>query len=631
MKGYNAKREQIMKRLPKIVQLEERIVLDAAVAAVVLGNIAPNTADHAVNDQPAQQVQPANQQSDDPQNTNSANNQVNVIYVNQNATGTVQDGASWNTAYKNLQDALNQAANMPGKDQIWIAEGVYTPSKVYDPNGVIGGASGATADNLKTFDIPNNVEIYGGFEVGMTSLSQRNSTLHATILSGDLLGNDINDPANPGYAASKADNAWHVVMMGNDIAQTGVTARLDGITIQDGYAAGPGLPLGQYLYNHNFGGGAYISYDSNVVIENVTFRYNYAGSDGGGLYSNNSNVLVSDSHFYNNTAVVRAGGYEALNTFETNPHTAKVVNSLFENNVSYTFGGAIVAEGTFPDANSSFSVKGSVFTRNTAAEGGAIVIDSMTTFVDKSIFTNNVGHVSAGALATTNVVNTLFGGPNSYVTTVSNSIFTNNVAEGDLAAHQALNNMFSGGGLDINFARGGGALVSYMTGHLIVNNSIFTGNIAESGDGGAILNGGSLTTAGGFPFAASAETIVNQSVFIGNRTLDGNGGTIASTSLLGLLDPNTSQFANKLQVNFSKFVGNEASRNGGAFYLSGTTANIYKNLFFGNDNAQSQGDQIYGANSKIDEVLSSASDAESVLLKNNIFLLLSDDDITLTA
>src|SRR5262249_26230837 len=63
------------------------------------------------------------------------------------STSAVRDGSSWANAFDNLQDALDKAAATPGDDQIWIAEGTYTPSKVYAPLDandlpVPGGAAG---------------------------------------------------------------------------------------------------------------------------------------------------------------------------------------------------------------------------------------------------------------------------------------------------------------------------------------------------------------------------------------------------------------------------------------------------------------------------------------------------------
>ena len=48
-------------------------------------------------------------------------------------------------------------------DKILMAEGTYLPTRIYVPNGIVGGASGLQTENLKTFDLPDQVAIYGGF------------------------------------------------------------------------------------------------------------------------------------------------------------------------------------------------------------------------------------------------------------------------------------------------------------------------------------------------------------------------------------------------------------------------------------------------------------------------------------
>lgn len=637
-----------MKRRPRIVPLEERIVLDAAAAAVVaeaVATAATHTAAPPTSDNHTTDTQ-----------TSNSTTPTNVIYVNASATGTVHDGTTWNTAYVSLQNALDKAAQTTGSDQIWIAKGTYIPSKIYAPtdshgNSIQGGAAaldpsvtGLDLSKMVTFNIPDNVQLLGGFLSGMTSASQRDPLHNTTILNGDLLGNDINDPTNAGYAASKADNAWHVVMMGNDVTQTGVHATLDGITITDGYAAGPDLPFGSYLYNHSFGGGAYINFGSTVTLNQVTFTNNFAWGDGGGLYTNNTDILVKNSSFIGNTSVVRGGAFEALNTYETDPvtganvtapHIAKVVDSLFRDNTCWTFGGAIVGEGTFARHDSALIVEDSTFINNHAAEGGAIVIDSLNVYVDDSTFIGNEATVSAGALATTSIVNSLFGGPNDFATVVTDSSFINNVADGDVNAHAFLNSLFTGfiPGFVIDFSRGGGALVSYMTGRLIVDNSSFINNVAKSGDGGAILNGHSMSSFYGVTFQERASTVVTNSLFVGNKALDGSGGAIASDSLIGLQYPSTG-FANVLSVTGSLFTNNRASLNGGAISLDGAIANIRGNLFTPRDDALGLGDQIYANDSNINGfltgILSSEILAKRSLVLNNIFLALDSDDLWLS-
>lgn len=589
----------------KIVPLEERIVLDAAVAAVVASAVS-NACDHPPT--------------------------TPVIYVDGHATGSVHDGTSWAKAYTNLQDALNKAASTPGGDQIWIAQGTYVPTKVYSPNGVTGGALGINDSHLKTFNLPDGVSLYGGFKAGMMSLSQRNPDKYVTILSGDLSGNDITNTSDPGYTASRADNVWHVVTMANDISYTGGTARLDGLSIVEGNAVGPEQSpfftpvLGN---NYDYGGGMYINFDSHVTINHVTFSGNFAASDGGGLWSNNSDLLVNDSTFLNNSAIARAGALEGWSTFGGPDHTMTINHTLFKNNSAVVFGGAVVGEGTLSGHGSKMYINDSTFVGNTADEGAGITVDSLDVIVNNSIFLNNTAHVNGGAIATTNVVNTFVGGPYDFVTEVHDSTFIGNVAEGDLTAHAFMNSLFSNPGATINFALGGGALTNYMHGNLTVDGSLFLNNTAINSDGGAILSGsGSAVVPGGGPIiAAGVNTTITNSLFLNNTAQGGNGGAIAAETEVGYIAPPSPE-ASVITVKNNILSGNRAT-NGGAIAIISATATIKNNLFFWNNDASGHGDDVYGIGSKVNGVLTSSAGAKNALKLANSWLLLDMDDIYL--
>ena len=590
-----------MFRALRIVPLEERIVLDAAVAAVVADAVASVAQSHAAPP---------------------------IIYVDANSTGSTHDGTSWATAYTNLQSALDKAAATSGADQIWVAQGVYTPSKVYAPDNVVGGALGLSGDNMKTFNLPDNVEIYGGFKAGANNIAEQNPDHYLTILSGDLLGNDINDPLAAGYAASKADNAWHVVTAANDVSLTGVTARLDGLSIVNGYANGPeGSPFFTPVIanNYDYGGGMYVNFDSHIVLNDVAFKHNFAAGDGGGLFSNNSDLLVKDSTFDSNAAVARAGALEGWSAFDTKPHTMIITDSVFTNNTSAVFGGAIVGEGSFPSAGSKMIIHDSLFRDNVAGEGGAIVVDSLDVFVNDSKFIDNVAHVSGGAIATTNVVDTFLGGPINLTTTVADSTFEGNVAQGDLGYHAFMNGLFSNPpSLNIDFALGGGALANYMHGNMVVKDSLFKDNHAINSDGGAIMSGYGAALGDGFIIAAGLNTTVIDSVFVDNSAV--NGGAIAAVSNVGYIAaPNLE--ANVIVVKDSVFKDNTALGVGGSMELKSVTADIKNNVFHNNNEAVGLGDQIYGDTSRINGVMSSSAGAVAAVKSYNTFknFTLSED------
>ena len=75
-----------------------------------------------------------------------------------------------------------RASTMAG-DQVWIAAGTYTPN------------STDTTDTTATFSIPAGVLVYGGFNGTEAALADRAGT--ATILSGDLMGDDGTRPVRP--------------------------------------------------------------------------------------------------------------------------------------------------------------------------------------------------------------------------------------------------------------------------------------------------------------------------------------------------------------------------------------------------------------------------------------------------
>jgi hypothetical protein len=128
-----------------------------------------------------------------------------VLYVDANASGA-NTGASWADAYPNLQTALT---NSSAGDELWVTAGSYKP--------------GAT--RADTFQLRNNVALYGGFTGTETSRDQRDYSINATILDGDLLGDDYHRYVNGhGVWSDLGDNSHHIVT-GSGVNATAV---LDG-------------------------------------------------------------------------------------------------------------------------------------------------------------------------------------------------------------------------------------------------------------------------------------------------------------------------------------------------------------------------------------------------------------------
>lgn len=127
------------------------------------------------------------------------------------------DGLSWATAFNDLQDAIEDAEGNPSVGEIWVAQGLYLPSR----------REGPATPRSETFKIPNNVAVYGGFRGDEDTLSAPPITArrYETILSGDLGQND--------GQAIYTDNATNVVRFAGSGA-------IDGLTIERGRADGGG-------------------------------------------------------------------------------------------------------------------------------------------------------------------------------------------------------------------------------------------------------------------------------------------------------------------------------------------------------------------------------------------------------
>ena len=229
-----------------------------------------------------------------------------VHFVDKDATSGLNDGSSWANAFTSLQDALTSVSSTK---VIWVAEGTYTPD---------------ASDRNVSFVITNSNNIYGGFNGTETALSQRNYRTNVTVLSGDLLGNDMS--AVDFGTTDKDDNSIHII----NIASNNVI--LDGITITNGYASDLSASFGAV-------GAAIIKSFSmtELTIKNSILKNNisyttgaiYAGFNGG---NGNGSLTIENTIFDNNLATFGSGIYSFSNNNAS--VTTNITNCLFTNNVS---------------------------------------------------------------------------------------------------------------------------------------------------------------------------------------------------------------------------------------------------------------------------------------------------------
>lgn len=501
---------------------------------------------------------------------------ASVVCVDAHAApATSPSGGCWTDPYPDLEQALERARADRSIKEIWVAEGVYKPSRTYTPtdasgNSVVAGAMslpqynpGVTVDGelrsydanaeafnrfLKTFDLVNKVDIYGGFQGasgprgGERSIAERGlPTEHVTILDGDLDG----DP-------STEDNVWHVITAGNDITSAGVTVKLDRLTVRNGNALNaPYFPTNFPLeagqvpnYYHDDGGGLYVFTRSTVHLSDMTFERN-SGVAGGAVFAQDgTDLTITHSAFRDNNAydgggiTVSGGGPNDLSDLEGRLTTLTIEDTVFERNSEDALNpgpfpcGCILVQTGFavftrdnlrePPANlagakltvsrSTFAdhrqdgfgavtlsagtgvISESTFARNSARTGGAIACFQSKISIEKNLFENNTGTAGAGA--------TLANGCDGmFVNNVYRNNQTNGVG-GAVVLTRGGEYEFVGNTFESNQAatRGGAIMVQRNAVVSFLVNNVFDGNQAGTA-GGAIFT--SLST------GAQLERVVN--------------------------------------------------------------------------------------------------------------------------
>ncbi|WP_291854598.1 T9SS type A sorting domain-containing protein, partial [Marinilabilia sp.] len=270
------------------------------------------------------------------------------LFVVPDGTG---DGSSWTSA-TNLQNALDVSV---AGDSIWVAAGTYKPTDTDDRN--------------ISFEIKENVKLFGGFAGTETTFAERNLVENQTILSGDI-----------GEEGVDTDNSYHVLqMIGSQAAPITLKTVVDGLVIEKGYADE------QYMD----GGGLLLEWAS-PIVRNVWLRDNYALDDGGAVYGDNeSHAQYGNVIFTKNESGNDGGAVYSLGIM-------KFYNCLWYGNISGAYGGAVysdnaivnnsialgnVAEWSYNDFTYMVDVTNSIYSGGYSGDGN---ISQNPDFVDPS-------------------------------------------------------------------------------------------------------------------------------------------------------------------------------------------------------------------------------------------------------
>ncbi len=477
-----------------------------------------------------------------------------VLYVDDDAPPG-GDGTSWKMAYRFLQDALVDAAQGGGVNEIRVAQGVYQPDRnEATPDG--------TGDRGTSFQLINGVALMGGYAgIGADDPDERDIDLFETTLSGDLLGDDGDD------FQDNDENSYHVVI-GSAAGEAGM---VEGFTISSGNANGSGTTTR--------GAGAFIP-DVSPTFLSCTFSSNFAKQSGGAVWSiGDSDPRFEDCVFTGNMAA-RAGAV-SLSASGQETNSASFVNCLFSSNTttglqySSSAGGAIGIGG---HVTATFTL--CTFLGNTAAVGGAysVTTNAELLLVDCILQQN---HASVGG-AIRNNFSTI---------TLNNCTLSDNTSENGGAIGVAYGVLIAANCLFLaNTANtNGGAVYAFrsaveMTDCLVVDNaaglfgggiyiddsdlrSTFVGCIIQSNDGDV----------GGGLFVRDAEVALLSSKLLGNIAQTWGGGIYTAFSNIEIINCSLS--------------GNLAD-NGGAMY-NFQTSPVLTNSTLSANNASQDGGGVF--------------------------------------
>ena len=348
------------------------------------------------------------------------------------------DGLSWNTAYRQLQDALFEAGGDPRIVEARIAGGIYRPDHDEAGNVVLG-------DRTASFQMINGLALRGGYagSANPAEPNRRDIALYETTLSGDLLGDD-------GPSFQNNDENSHHILTAHD---TDPTAVLDGFTVKGGNANGP-------CCEANKGAGLYLYYGSPTVRDCV-FAGNAADGEGAGIFISNSDLTITNTTFSGNAAGGPGGG-----GLHTSVGAPTLTDCTFTNN-SADNGGALYI-GSGPARLTSCTFDGNSAT----GEGGAARVTGSEGQMINCRFVNNVAGNGGGALACA------FGGSPS----LSNCLFARNTSGfggGAILVARSSDIILINCTITANTVNGSGAALYFSSSAPYLSNCIVYGNTPQ--------------------------------------------------------------------------------------------------------------------------------------------------------
>ena len=343
-------------------------------------------------------------------------------------------GRSFYTSFPTLEDALLYIRKMRNESklatndtpfEILIAHGTYTPTGMRED----AAQNVAHDQRLYSFEVPQNVSIYGGFSGTELYSTKGTSTISTAdgemkmeengsiddILSkrkfSDFNGNGIEEPweleqqtilSGAINASTTAKNAYHVLFSNEPDAAHGVV--LDGLTIMDGETWNSMTTADQHD-EAGRGGGLY-SYGVPYTISRCRFQNNF-GVRGGAVYVRDARLNIVGSIFAGNGTVddaatgseyqpARGGAIFMASSMQESSTSLYAANSLFVNNGTdeTVEGGAIATnytDGQEADYAAPLDIINCTFAKNKAQRNGVIYNDNGKSKITNTLMWGNEG------------------------------------------------------------------------------------------------------------------------------------------------------------------------------------------------------------------------------------------------
>lgn len=302
-----------------------------------------------------------------------------ILRVKAGADASVANGLTWETAYPNVQDAINALYGHggQGEGEVWVAAGDYVPTEL-----LVSGEAATAA-----FIMRDGISVYGGFAGNETSRAER-------AKAGDMpwqyasrtrfVGSGYSD----NLAWSASDNRWtlnsrsnHVVWFADADGQTafGQETVLDGVTIMGGQAS---TASSGAAWMGDRGAGVYM-HNTNARLTNCVVTENVSGNHAGGVWLSGGRMI--GCLVYNNGSEQAGGGVYVDNS-------GLVLHSMVVNN-SAASGAGVYLRGGDPQADGQVHpeyliLSTSIVTNNTARANAAVYCDGGGVLLQNTINNN---------------------------------------------------------------------------------------------------------------------------------------------------------------------------------------------------------------------------------------------------